>query len=151
MNNLLINILSFIDNNLYTQISINDLSNRFFYNKDYIMRIFKKEFGMTIIEYINKKRVYNSLKDLKETDYYILKISILYGFTSQEYYSETFTKIMGVSPQVYRKFCKNSLTISYEEISIIRKNLTNLNYEINKIEKYKTNISTETIKKKSLY
>ena len=42
-NDLVINILNYLDNNLYTQISINEISNFFKYNKDYIMRLFKKE------------------------------------------------------------------------------------------------------------
>ncbi len=151
MKNLIISILEYIDNNLYIKISVDELSKRFFYNKDYIMRVFKKELGITIIEYINKKRIYNSLRSIQNTDDYILKISISYGFASQEYYCEIFTKIIGVSPQVYRKFCNNSKTISYNEISIIRKNLIDLKYELDRIELYKNNIERETTKKLSLY
>ena len=150
MNSLIISILKYIDNNLYVKITLDELSKRFYYNKDYIMRVFKKELGITIIEYINKRKIYNSLKSIQETDDYILKISISYGFASQEYYCEIFTKIIGVSPQTYRKFCNNQL-ISYDEISIIRKNLTDLKYELDKIEYYKNNIERETRKKLSLY
>ena len=53
-NSLVIDILNYIDNNLYSKITINDLVYRFNYNKDYIMRLFKREIGITIIDYINK-------------------------------------------------------------------------------------------------
>ena len=151
MNNLIINILEYIDNSLYSKISIDDLSRIFYFNKDYIMRVFKKELGLTIIDYINKKRIFNSLDDLGKTDNYILKIAIKHGFASQEYYSEIFTKITGVNPLTYRKFNNPNTTISYEEISTIRKNLTDLKYQLDKISKYRCNIPKETVKRLSIY
>lgn len=151
MNNLVIRILDYIDNSLYSKISMDDLSRIFYFNKDYIMRVFKKELGITIIDYINKKRIYNSLEELGKTDNYILKIAINHGFTSQEYYSEMFTKVLGVNPLTYRKFTNPNTTISYEEISTIRKNLTDLRYQLDKITKYRRNIPKETVKRLSIY
>ena len=75
-NNLIIQILVYIENNLYKKISIDDLSITFHYNKDYIMRLFKKEIGYTIIDYINHKRIYNSLISFKYKNISILNISI---------------------------------------------------------------------------
>ena len=37
------------------KITIEELSKTFYFNKDYIMRVFKREIKSTIIEYINKK------------------------------------------------------------------------------------------------
>lgn len=147
---LLIDILKYIDLNLYSKISINDLSQNFYFNKDYIMRIFKKKFGITIIDYINKKRIFNSLNALKDNNKLILSISIEYGFISQEYYCEIFKKIIGVSPNIYRKFIYNLQSISYDDIAKIRKNLTDLNKELKIIENYKYSKSIEFVKKLSL-
>ena len=85
-NELIIKILKYIDNNMYKKISIDDLANYFHYNKDYIMRLFKKEIGYTITNYINSKRIYNSLKSFIYKDLSILNISINYGFYYQAYY-----------------------------------------------------------------
>ena len=68
MNELVLKILDYIDNNLYKKITMDELSRVFFFNKDYIMRTFKKELRMTIIDYINRKRIYNSLEELKTID-----------------------------------------------------------------------------------
>ena len=146
MNKLVIDILNYIDNNLYKKISMDELSKVFYFNKDYIMRSFKKELNTTIIDYINKRRIYNSLEELKETDDMMLKVALKHGYTSQEYYSEIFSKYMGVNPLTYRKFTKVNNTIKYEEIELIRKNLVELKYQLERIDNYRKNITKETTK-----
>ena len=151
-NSLIIDILNYIDDNLYSKISINDLVYRFNYNKDYIMRLFKRETGITIIDYINKKRVFNSLRDLKDTNDTIILISINYGFYSLEYYSETFNKIIGVSPTIYRKFSRFDHNISIDIFNTINESITNLNLLFNNINKYKDNvIPKSTVKSLSIF
>lgn len=150
-NKLVISILKYIDENINSKISLEELSRIFYFNKDYIMRVFKKELGITIIEYINKKRVFASLTELKETNDSILKVALLNGFISQEYFSEIFTKTIGTNPHNYRKFTRNDPSLSYENIITIRKNLTELRYQLDKITKYCRNVSIETVKKLSKY
>ena len=149
-NDLIVNILKYIDENLYSKISIEELSYKFFFNKDYIMRLFKKETGMTIINYINKKRIYNSLVSLRETSDSILKIGLLYGYTSLEYYSETFNNVLGVSPKIYRNLYKRK-QIKEIDIETIRINIANLTYELRKIDTYKENIKKGETKTLSLF
>ncbi len=139
-NDLIRQILIYIDNNIYSKISLDDLSRLFYFNKDYIMRLFKKELNITIIDYINKKRIYDSLKELEETNNTILKVALEHGFTSQEYYTEMFNKVMKVNPLTYRKFTKNNPTLTEEEIINIRKNLTDIKYQLDIIQKYKDNV-----------
>lgn len=146
MNELVLKILDYIDNNLYKKISMDELSKVFFFNKDYIMRTFKRELGMTIIDYINKKRIFNSLGALKNTDDMMLKIALKHGYVSQEYFSEIFSKYMGVNPLTYRKFTKVNNTIDYDDITLIRKNLVELKYQLDKVNKYRNNIENENIK-----
>ena len=45
------------------------------------------------------------------------------SYSSLEYYSETFTKILGVSPLTYRKFTRVNSQISDDELNIIREKL----------------------------
>ena len=81
------------------------------------MRTFKKELGMTIIDYINRKRIYNSLEELKtnynlkqkENGWYIVNEKIECVLDTKEdwkiekygeYYLESLTK--------YFEYLKNS-------------------------------------------
>ena len=139
-NELVIQILNYLDDNLYKKISIEELSFHFHYNKDYIMRLFKKEIGLTIVDYINRRRIYNSLAAFPKHKSSILSISLQYGFASQEYYCEIFHKIMGVSPTIFQNFKTFSKNLSVENVYNIQDNLTLLDYQFREIDKYRLNI-----------
>lgn len=118
---------------------MDELSERFYFNKDYIMRLFKKEIHCTVTEYINHIRIFYSLQDLRENNLSILSTGLNHGFISLEYYSEMFRKIMGVSPSIYRDFAMRSINVSEEEIITIQNNLSKLNSFYESITYYKSN------------
>ena len=150
-NELVVKILNYIDDNLYKRITMDEISSIFYFNKDYLMRIFKKELDITIMDYINKRRIYNSLDLLKNSDDLIIKIALNSGYSSLEYYSETFTKILGVSPLTYRKFTRVNSQISDEELNIIREKLPEISLLLKKIDIYKNNIKRSEVKKIGLF
>ena len=151
-NDLVIKILNYIDNNLYKKISIEELSDLFHYNKDYIMRLFKREIGYTITNYINCKRIYNSLHSFIYNDISILNISINYGFYSQEYYSEIFHKIIGVSPTTYNKFINYRSFVSIKDTNTIQKRIAKLDYDFRRINNYINNVPPKsTVKVLSIF
>ena len=136
---LLSKILDYIDRNINEQISIDKIANTFYFNRFYIMRIFKKQFDMSIIEYINKKRILNSLEPLIKTDEKILKIALNNGFNSAEYYSEQFSKIIGLNPQTVRKLLKNeSSSLKKEYGTKYSENIIKLYEGINNLEELST-------------
>lgn len=100
---LVCNILNYIHDHLYEVISMDMLSKKFFYDKSYLMRKFKKAMGVTINYYVNAMRIYSSLDEYR-TGNSILKIALFHGYHSIEYYSEIFHNIIGVSPREYKKF-----------------------------------------------
>ena len=101
-NNLICDILIYIDDNISNKITIEDLENKFFYNRYYIMKLFKKGMGITLINYINSIRIYNSITLIKESNNSLLNIAFKCGFYSIEYFSETFKKIIGVNPEIVK-------------------------------------------------
>ncbi len=123
-NELVCNIIEYLDNNINKDITIDELSLLFYFNKTYIMKRFKKELNISIHEYINTIRIYNSLPYFKDNNY-ILSIAFKNGFNSLEYFSETFKKIMGVSPIVYKKYI-NYKEITYEEQQKILDNISRI-------------------------
>ena len=150
-NELVVKILNYIDDNLYKRITMDEISSIFYFNKDYLMRIFKKELDITIMDYINKRRIYNSLDLLKHSDDLVIKIALNSGYSSLEYYSETFTKVLGVSPLTYRKFTRVNSQISDEELNIIREKLPEISLLLKRIDIYKNNIKRSEVKKIGLF
>ena len=150
-NELICNILDYLDKNILEEIKIDDLSNYFYFDRTYIMKKFKKETGISIINYLNTLKIYNSLKYFKD-DKTILEIALKSGFNSQEYYSEIFKNILGVTPIVYRKYISYIAKLDVKDIKTIQDRLIDIEILFSKIIKYKNNRKPQsTIKKLSLY
>ena len=149
-NELICNILNYINTNLYEEITIDSIANYFYFNRTYIMKKFKKEIGISIINYINTKKIYNSLKYIKENKS-ILEIALLNGYNSQEYYSEIFKSIIGVHPLVYRKYLSFITNLDDKHINKIQNNIFEIESLLSKVQKYLNNRKpSNPIKKISL-
>ena len=111
INDLFIQIIEYINDHIYEDITIDELALYFGYEKSYLMKAFKKKIGLPIKGYINNRKIMNVLKELKGND-------------SLEYFSEIFSKEVGVSPSIYRKYLNN--TCSDKERDIIDTYLTKL-------------------------
>ena len=120
-------IINYINNALNRFVSIDELSLYFGYEKSYIMKVFKKHLGLTIKEYQNNRRIYNSIKNIYYGDSF-LKAALENGFNSLEYYSETFTRVVGVSPSIYKNFLKRKCS---KENSKIIKQYLDRNQQLN--------------------
>ena len=146
-NNLICNILEYIDININNKITIEDLEHRFYYNRYYIMKLFKKELNITIFDYINKLRIYNSTNELLNNEK-IIKIAINNGFYSLEYFSEIFKREIGISPRNYKKVL--SSTYYYNQRIKVTSNIIKIKSIIDKINYYKNNRKREVLPVKKL-
>ncbi len=99
---LIVNILEYLEERLYDNPSIDELALVFHFNRFTIMRTFKKTTGLTIMEYLNERKIVKSMKDLLTTDHRMLKIALDHGYHSLEYYSEIFYRLLGISPLQFR-------------------------------------------------
>lgn len=148
-NELVCNILDYLDENINTIISIDMISSIFCYDKTYVMKRFKKELGISIINYMNAIKIFNSLKYFKYDDS-ILKISMESGFNSLEYFSEIFKKIIGVSPNTYKQFIRHDIRVEANEVSTIINSLVKLDELRNKVMFYRRRVKPSTVMVKKL-
>ena len=51
-NKLVCDIICFIDKDINRKVSISDIEDEFFYNRYYIMKLFKREIGVSITNYV---------------------------------------------------------------------------------------------------
>lgn len=138
-NKTICDILDYLDLNINKKITINELEKTFGYNRYYLMKLFKKEINMSIFDYINKIRIYNSIKEINNTNNKLLKISINNGFYSLEYFSEIFKREIGISPSKYKKiFINNKYNYIEQELSIkVTSNIYQIKELIEYTEKYR--------------
>jgi len=96
-------VKQFIDENYAKKIALTDLSERFYINKYYLLRLFKGQYGMTVNEYVEGLRISKAKELLRFTDKGIREIGILCGFEDSHYFSRVFVKVEGISPSEYRE------------------------------------------------
>lgn len=113
--NLISDICLYIDDNVNDSISIDDIASVFHFNKFHLMRKFKECTGLTINQYINSRKIQNSMHEIAYTDDSMLKVALNNGFNSLEYFSEQFTRIVGLSPSKFRKFSLVHGSLPFEQ------------------------------------
>lgn len=96
-------IMDYINSHYMEQISLNTISKALYLSPSYISKIFKENFQVGVLEYINRLRVQKSIVTLCNSNAYIADIAEDCGFTNAKTYSRIFQKEMGVSPTDYRK------------------------------------------------
>lgn len=69
----------------------------------YLSRLFKQELGMPFVHLLTTIRMQKAIQLLNSTDKPINEIAELVGYQNQHYFSTSFKKMMGLSPNQYRK------------------------------------------------
>ncbi|MDY7223972.1 response regulator transcription factor [Halalkalibacterium halodurans] len=69
----------------------------------YLSRLFKEQLGITFTHALTKLRIKRAIQLLHSTNLTINEISEKVGYETQHYFSTAFKKVMGVSPNRYRK------------------------------------------------
>lgn len=69
----------------------------------YLSRMLKKELGTSFVTFITQTRIRKAIQLLNSTDLAIHEIAEKVGYDTQHYFSTAFKKVMGVSPNRYRK------------------------------------------------
>ena len=96
-------IKRYIKNNLQRKLTLKDIARNLHCSTVTLTEHFKDEFGITINEYITKKRMDMSEKLLLSTDKPLREIASLVGFSDVEYFSRTFKKHHSQSPAAWRR------------------------------------------------
>lgn len=106
--------IQFIENNLHEDLSL-EITARFVgFSKYHFHRIFQKETGITVSEYIRYRRIANSANMLLYSEKRIIDIAIYYRFETQESFTRSFKRYYELPPGQYRKFM-SKLTMKREE------------------------------------
>ena len=80
-----------------------DLSDHVSLNPQYMMRLFKKITGMSILEYVTAYRVNGAKELLLKTDWSLEAIAEKVGYYSAGYFIKVFKRTEKMTPGEYRK------------------------------------------------
>ena len=96
-------ILAYLQAHYAEDISLMELSARFFLNPYYIGQLIKKKTGRTFQGYITHLRLEEAKHLLRDTDLMVYEISERVGYNDTAYFSKLFEKAFEMRPSDYRR------------------------------------------------
>ncbi|HEY5585884.1 MAG TPA: AraC family transcriptional regulator [Ruminiclostridium sp.] len=96
-------VLSFIQKNYNEKISTDDLAALVLISKYHFLRLFKTSIGISPYEYLINYRINVSKSLLKTTNNSVTEISFLVGFNDVNNFIRYFKRLVGTTPNCYRK------------------------------------------------
>ncbi|SDF59043.1 two-component system, response regulator YesN [Fontibacillus panacisegetis] len=95
-------IKEYIDNHYFEDIKISMFTEKYFLSREYLMKLFKQQFGFGIHEYVQKVRMDKAQKLLDDPGLKIQDISDMLGYKDKNYFSKAFRNYYSISPSEYR-------------------------------------------------
>ena len=96
-------VKSFLDEHYSEKLSLESVASHFFIDKHYLARLFKEQYGVTLVTYLQQVRITHAKRMLRFTDKSIEEIGLECGIGELNYFSRVFKKLEGVSPSEFRR------------------------------------------------
>ena len=91
----------YIYDHLHERILLKDLAGQCGIAPEYLSRLFKKETGMSVSEYIMRKKVETAANMLEYANYSPSEVANILAFSSQSYFVSVFKRFTGSTPGKY--------------------------------------------------
>ncbi len=92
-----------IKKNFASNLTLKDLSEKYFVNSAYLGQLFRKKYGCSFKDYLNKKRIEEAARLLRKTDMKIYEVAEAVGYKDADYFVNKFIEAMGCTPTKYKK------------------------------------------------
>ena len=97
------NAAGFIAEHYMEPIGVEQIAARFSYSREHFSRVFKKYYGISPFEFLQKNRIQEAVYLLRTSTLSVKEIARKVGFSSASYFCRVFKKITRISPAQYRK------------------------------------------------
>jgi AraC-like DNA-binding protein len=83
-------------------ISVERIASQMGYNKDYLSRMFKRRFGLGLLNYIHRIKLESAKQLLGSTKLHVKEIAVQVGIDDDKRFVKWFKRLAGVTPTAYR-------------------------------------------------
>lgn len=95
-------IKDYIDQHYFEDIKISMFTEKYYLSREYLMKLFKQQYGFGIHEYVQKVRMDKAKELLDDSELKIQEISEMLGYKDKNYFSKAFRNYFSLSPSEYR-------------------------------------------------
>jgi YesN/AraC family two-component response regulator len=99
--------IDFVDAHLAEDIRLTQVADEIGVSASYLSSEFKKETGISFVDYLSVKRIQMAKDYLSTTDWPVTDISFQIGYKNVTHFNYVFKKLVGKSPSQYRKHTMN--------------------------------------------
>ena len=103
---ILAKILSFLQQNVRSKISLDDVCAHTLFSRSYIQRLFKHQMGTSIMDYYKHLKIDEAKMMIREGKYNFTQISELLSYASIHHFSRHFKEITDMTPSEYASSVK---------------------------------------------
>lgn len=97
-------VIDYIEEHIESPVSVEEIANYFDVSTSHLSRIFRHHADVTLVEYINIRKVEEAQYYLRFTTKKIVDISEQFHFCNQSYFTRIFKKYVGETPRRFRNY-----------------------------------------------
>ena len=97
------NAIDYIENNLDKEISYEEAARIACCSTYYFQRMFSYVAGISLSEYIRRRRMSQAAFELQRSDKTVLEVALKYGYTSPTSFNRAFQRVHGINPITAKK------------------------------------------------
>ena len=94
--------IDYIYSHIHNRITVKELAEHLNFSESYLSKLFHKEMGLPISQYILNLKIEKAKNLLQYSEYSIIDISNYLSFSSQSHFIQVFQKYTGLTPHKYR-------------------------------------------------
>ena len=92
-----------VKKNYASNLTLKDLSEKYFVNSAYLGQLFRKKYGCSFKDYLNNHRIEEAAKLLRKSDMKIYEVAEAVGYKDVDYFVNKFIDAKGCTPTKYKK------------------------------------------------
>ena len=95
-------VIAYIELHFEEDLSLAQIASHFNKNSSFLSKVFSKETGQTVTDYIQKTRIQEAIRLFNATTMSVSEVALAVGYQDFSYFSKVFSKVTGSSPRKYK-------------------------------------------------
>lgn len=104
-------VIGIILSSIYQKVTLDDICCQLSFSKSYILKVFKKQMGVSVMEYYSQMKIKEAKRLISEDKYTYTQIAGLLNYSSVHHFSSNFKQITNMTPSGYQRSVKNRSVI----------------------------------------